>query len=166
MEPREISSPPREGTPGAAVPQAPAVTVCGSDMCWQRLSTCESTRAAVTGQRVPACCYVSDRTGFLCLRPEKVHTSGWTHAFEGERAEAPKPPAQPDPAAADAVATVKQAIMDAVAANGGVATAPFSERRPSAFVDAIFAAIFRPEVRWAAVVVGTMPGATTEREEA
>lgn len=64
-----------------------------------------------------------------------------------------------DPSADDAVATVKSAIVKALAASTHY---PSTAAEAVQLTDAIFAAIFRPEVRWATVVVGTMPGATTD----
>jgi hypothetical protein len=63
----------------------PTVTVCddcGSDMCWQGKALCEKSRGAGTID-VPACLHIDD-TGRQCLRPEKVHSSGWSHVFSGE----------------------------------------------------------------------------------
>lgn len=58
----------------------------------------------------------------------------------------------------DAVFVVKRAITDGISDHG---SALYGYGQNGTLTDAIFAAIFRPEVRWAAVVVGTMP----EREE-
>jgi hypothetical protein len=63
---------------------------CGSDICLEvrRLGgTCRGTGAVA----VPACRHISDRDGLQCLRPERVHSSGWSHAFVGESQRKPEP---------------------------------------------------------------------------
>lgn len=56
---------------------------CGSDWCWQGLMYCANARVAAE-EDVPACQHINDRTGKQCARPEKMHTSRWSHAFKGK----------------------------------------------------------------------------------
>lgn len=59
---------------------------CGSDVCaggYSRYCLRPLDVPKRTAQ-APACRHVDDVTGRQCFRPERVHTSGWTHAFVGE----------------------------------------------------------------------------------
>lgn len=61
---------------------------CGSDTCANRSAACPTSNKKPLSlpniRKVPACQYVGGISGLSwekCLRPEKKHTSGWTHAF-------------------------------------------------------------------------------------
>jgi hypothetical protein len=75
------------------MPEPITVTVCdacGSDVCSEVRRLGGFCRGKSTAQ-APACRHRSDHDGRQCLRPERVHSSGWSHAFVGESQRKPEP---------------------------------------------------------------------------